>query len=190
MRFASTTIGSPATSPVLTIVPQAGATFSIFTIGQGAQTNAALESILTTVAANVVYGASIVGTAAAANKAIAELLNPAASGKVLYVYSLDVFVPVAMAIQVLLNGTSLAPVGTGVNLTAGSAAGVAKVGGGNQLAPTGSLFYTAPSLTANADYIIPQPWLCKIPAGNNLQLQGQTVNQAFTCNVRWFENTN
>jgi hypothetical protein len=147
----------------------------------------ALETIVSLLASNLVFGATIVGTAAAANKAIAELNNPAASGKVLYVYSLDFFVPVAMAINLLLDGTTLTPVGTGPNLRLGGPAGVAKVGGGNQLAPTGSLIYTSPALAVNADYAIPQPWLVAIPAGHNIQLQGQTVNQAFTCNVRWYE---
>ena len=186
MRFAATTLGNT----VVTITPGAGANFSVTNLITGVSTQFATESFLLELFGANAYAASIVGTAGAANKAIAELNNPAASGKVLYVYSLDFFVPVAMAINALLDGTTLTPVGTGFNLKVGGAGGVAKVGGGNQLAPTGSLFYTSPTLAVNADYAIPLPWLVAIPAGHNLQLQGQTVNQAFTCNVRWYELNN
>lgn len=187
MRFSSSTLGTPLPSPIVSISPTAGATFAPFNPGQASDSTFAYETIVGCLKAAFVYGASIVGTAAAANKAIAELNNPAASGKVLYVYALDFFVPVAMAINLLLDGTTLAPAGTGSNLKLGGAAGVAKVGGGNQLAPSGSLVYTSPSLAVNADYAIPLQYLVAIPAGHNIQLQGQTVNQAFTANVRWYE---
>ena len=186
MRFGPTNLGNQP----LSVQPVAGSNFAILKPNQSLSANDAFETALAELFAANGYGASIVGTAGAANKAIAELNNPAASGKVLYVYSLDFFVPVAMAINALLDGTTLTPVGTGFNLKVGGAAGVAKVGGGNQLAPTGSLFYTSPTLAVNADYAIPLPWLVAIPAGHNLQLQGQTVNQAFTCNVRWYELNN
>lgn len=186
MRFGATTLGNNT----ITINPVGGSNFSISTPVTTLTSQNALETYLSLLFAADVYGASIVGTAGAANKAIAELNNPAASGKVLYVYSLDFFVPAAMAVNALIDGTTLVPVGTGFNLKAGGAGGVAKVGGGNQLAPTGSLFYTSPALAINVDYAIPLPWLVAIPAGHNLQLQGQTVNQAFTCNVRWYELNN
>lgn len=183
MRFAS---ASPYLGTV-TINPVGGSNFSILNPQSSLSMNNATETALVQLNVSRMWGATIVGTAAAGNKAIAELKNPAASGKTLFVYSLDFFVPVAMAVNLLLDGTTLTPVGTGLNLTLGGAAGVALVGGGNQLAPTGSLVYTSPSLTANADYAIPLQWLLAIPQGHNIQLQGQTVNQAFTCNVRWSE---
>ena len=183
MRFAS---ASPFLGTV-TIQPAGGVNFSILNPGLSLSMLNASETPLIQLSQSRMWGATIVGTAAAANKAIAELKNPAASGKTLWVYSLDFFVPTAMAVNLLLDGTTLTPVGTGFNLTLGGAAGVALVGGGNQLAPTGSLVYTSPSLAINVDYAIPQPWLLAIPQGHNIQLQGQTVNQAFTCNVRWSE---
>lgn len=187
MRFAGVPAAGATGSVAINVQPAGGAFFTIDTPAFSGQSAQALESILATLGQAHVYGASIVGTAGAGNKAIAELNNPAASGRSLFVYSLDFFVPVAMAINCLLDGTTLTPVGTGFNLLVGGASGVAKVGGGNQLTPTGSLFYTSPALAINADYPVPLPWLCQIPAGHNLQLQGQTVNQAFTCNVRWME---
>ena len=171
----------------VTVNPVGGSNFNVTNINSGASFGFASESAALGLQSAHEYGASIVGTAAAGNKAIAELNNPAASGKTLYVYSLDMFVPVAMAVNLFLDGTTLNPVGTGPNLNIGGAAGVAKVGGGNQLAPTGTLVYTSPSLTANVDYLIPQPWIVAIPQGHNIQLIGQVVNQAFTCNVRWLE---
>ena len=183
MRFAS---ANPFGATV-TVTPVGGANFSILNPVTSLSMQNAFETVLAQLSVSRMWGATIVGTAAAANKAIAELKNPAASGKTLWVYSLDFFVPAAMAVNLLLDGTTLTPVGTGFNLTAGGAAGVALVGGGNQLAPTGSLIYTSPSLAINADYAVPLQWLLAIPQGHNIQLQGQTVNQAFTCNVRWSE---
>lgn len=183
MRFAS---ANPFTATV-TVTPQGGSNFNVTNITSGASIQFASESVILALANAHVYGASIVGTAAAANKAVAELKNPAASGKSIFVYSMDVFVPVAMAVNLFLAGTTLTPAGTGFNLQVGGANGVALVGGGNQLAPTGSLVYTSPSLTANASFSIPLPWLVDLPQNTNIQLQGQTVNQAFTCNVRWIE---
>jgi hypothetical protein len=187
MRFGATTLSTPQGGGAVTIVQLGGSNFAVLNASSSLSVNAAAETILNTMNIPRVFGASIVGTAGAGNKAIAELNNPAASGRNLWVYSLDFFVPVTMAVNLFLAGTSLAPAGTGFNLQSGGAAGVAKVGGGNQLTPTGSLIYTSPTLTANVDYTIPLQWLCSIVPGSNLQLQGQTVNQAFTCNVRWVE---
>jgi hypothetical protein len=173
--------------PNVSIVPGPGVTFTIANPAQTVSMQNAWETVLDQLSQSRMWGATIVGTAGAGNKAIAELNNPAASGKTLWVYALDFFVPAAMAINLLLDGTTLTPVGTGFNLTVAGAGGVAKVGGGNQLAPTGSLIYTAPTLAINTDYAIPLQWLLAIPQGHNMQLQGQTVNQAFTCNVRWSE---
>lgn len=187
MRFSTTTLGSPATTPTLTVQPLGGTNWNPTNAATGVSMQFAFETIINQLNSSHIYGASIVGTAAAANKAVAELNNPAASGKTLWVYVLDFFVPVAMAVNLFEDGTTLTPVGTGFNLTLGGVGGVAKVGGGNQLATTGSLIYTSPTLAINSTFPIPQPWLVAIPAGHNLQLQGQTVNQAFTCNVRWVE---
>jgi len=187
MRFGSTTIGSPQNQPVVPVVPGSGADFQITTAGFANNGARAAEAFLSSLNAAHAYGAVISGTAVAAQKAIAELNNPNASGKIVYVYMIDVFVPAAMAIAVLLNGTTLSPATASIPLQAGGAAGVALVGGGAQAAPTGSQFYLTPSLAINADYAIPQPWIIKLPPNSNLQLQGQTVNQAFTCNLRWIE---
>jgi hypothetical protein len=159
----------------------------LFNAGSGSNGSVALNDAIGSLQARALFGATIVGTAAAGNKAIAELNNPAASGKVVYVYWLDMFVPVAMAINLLIDGTTITPATAGINLAAGGAAGVAKTGGSNQLAPTGTLIYTSPALAVNSQFQLPQPWQLLLPAGHNLQLQGQTVNQAFTCNVRWLE---
>ena len=149
--------------------------------------SAAPESALAAVGSKEMWGATVAGAAAAGAKAVAELLNPAASGKVLYVYALDLWVATAMSVSLALDGTSLAPVAAGVALYAGGAAGVAKVGGGSQAAPTGAVFYASASLAANTPLALAQPWICAIPAGHNLQLQGATADQAFTVNLRWIE---
>lgn len=187
MRQIGSAPNAPASGSGLAVVSAAGATFTLSVPGRNNNSQFALETWLAMLAESHTYGASIVGTAGAGNKAIAELNNPAASGANVYLYALDFFVPVAMAINIFVDGTTLTPVGTGANLFPGGAAGIAKVGGGNQLAPTGSLFYTSPSLTANTIYTMFLPYVCAVAQGHNIQLQGQTVNQAFTANVRWYE---
>lgn len=187
MRLGGTPGPAATTGGPVTVVQQAGTRFTLQTPPNTNNASVALESALSLLQTGQVFAASIVGTAGAGNKAIAELNNPAASGIHLYVYTVDLFVPVAMAINLLLDGTTLTPVGTGFNMQVGAAVSAAKVGGGNQLVPTGSLVYTSPALAVNADYQIPQPWLAHIPPGHNLQMQGQTVNQAFTANLRWLE---
>lgn len=187
MRFGSTTIGGPTPGGVISVAPGSNSAFNVQFAIPGNNASYATETILAGLGGGILIGATITGTAAAANKAIAELNNPNASGVVLYVYAIDLFVPTAMSVNLLIDGTTLAPVGTGINMKAGAGVGAAKVGGGNQLAPTGSLFYSSPSVTANTQYILPYPWICALPSNHNLQLQGQTVNQAFTCNIRWLQ---
>lgn len=147
----------------------------------------AQEWLLAMLAAGRCFGAFFSGTAAAANKAVAELNNPNASGKSLYVYALDTFVPVAQSNQIVLDGTTVAPATVPNNLLVGGAASIAKVGGSNQNAPTGSLIYATPALTANAIYTIPLPYFVVIPPNHNLQVIGQTVNQVLNVNARWVE---
>ncbi len=187
MRFASTTLSAPSATGAVTVTPSAGANWSILTPAQSLNMANALETFLAETSSAKTFGASIVGTAGAGNKAIAELQNPAASGKNLWVYVADLFVPVAMAVNLFLAGTTLNPAGTGFNLNIGGAVSTGKVGGGNQLAPTGNLIYTSPALVANTIFALPQPWVVQLPQGTNMQFQGQTVNQAFTCNLRWVE---
>lgn len=169
------------------MTPAVGGNFSIATPGKTFSTADALETILQMLQSAKAYGATIVGTAGAGNKAIAEIRNPAASGRNAYIYALDFFTAVAMQINLFLDGTTITPAGVPLNLQVGGAAGVCLVGGSNQLAPTGSLLYTSPSIAANTTFQLPQPWILEIPAGHNIQLQGQTVNQAFTANVRFYE---
>jgi len=187
MRLTGSAPSTPAAGGGATVSLAAGSVVAIQTTRQTGTGSNALETFATELSALLCYAAVITGTAAAGNKAIAELNNPAASGRRAYIYSVDIFVPVAMQIQIVLDGTTITPATAPINLTGGGGAAVVLVGGSNQLAPTGSLIYTTPTLTANVDYQIPQPWLCALSQAHNMQLIGQTVNQSFTCNVRWIE---
>lgn len=159
--------------------------------GQGAllldSAAAAIDEILAGLGRARGFAATITGTAAAANAAIAEIKNPNASGKTLYFLLGDLWVATAMSVNTVADGTSIAPAGTPTPMFAGGAASVASVGGSNQLAPTGTKFATSPSLTANLAYSLPGWFWYALPPNHNLQFQGGTVNQAFTVNVRWFE---
>jgi len=149
----------------------------------------AAADILNALGRGQVYGGTIAGTAGAGNKAIAEINNPNASGKTLFVYELEIWVPTAMLVQLVFDGTTLAPAGVPVNLLVGNAtASIAKIGGGNQLTPTGTLVKNLPSLVANTAYTFPEGWIFAIPPNHNVQFVGQTVNQAMTVNfshVEW-----
>lgn len=185
MRNVSSAPSAPSAGGSSSVSINGGVTLNNASVLNSA--TSALNDVLATLGQGRIFGAVVTGTAAAANKAIAELNNPNASGKVVYVYSIDVFVPTAMAIAVVIGGTTIAPATASIPLRAGGAAGVALVGGSNQLAPTGSQFYLTPSLAVNTDYAIPHDWIIGLPANTNMQLQGQTVNQSFTCNLRWIE---
>lgn len=175
---------NPMSLPVQTPV---GGSITFATVATTLSATTALETILNQLASGTVFGASVSGTAAAGNKAIAELNNPNASGKVLYVYAIDLFTPVAMNINLVLGGTTLGAGAAAVNMSVGGATSAGRVVAGNQLAPTGNTVWGSPSLTANTMLQIPLPWIMRLPANTVSQVIGQTVNQAFTANFRWFE---
>ena len=89
----------------------------------------------------------------------------------------------------VINGTTLNPAGVPVNLLAGfGGTAIVKMGGGNQLAPTGTLIKNLPALAANTAYTFPEGWILGLMPGANVQFVGQTVNQAMTVNfthVEW-----
>jgi hypothetical protein len=159
--------------------------------GQGAllldNAPAGIDEILAGIGRARMYAATITGTAGAANTAIAQLKNPNASGKTLYVLLGDLWVATAMSVNIVFNGTDNAGAVVPVPMFPGGAASVAVVGGSNALAVTGTSFHKTPSLTANLQYSLPGWFWAALPPNNNLQLQGGTVNQAFTANLRWIE---
>lgn len=151
---------------------------------------AGMEESLAALGRGRMYAARIIGTAGAANNAIAELKNPTGSGKTAYLFLGDLFVQPAMAVNFVFDGTSIAPVGVPTPMLVGGGASVCTVGGSNQLGPTGTVFIATPSLTANIAYLLPSRYWAALPPNHTLQLQGGTVNQAFTVNLRWIELTN
>lgn len=159
--------------------------------GQGAllldNAQAAIDDILAGLGRARMFAVTINGTAAAANAAIAEVKNPAASGKTLYFLLGDLWVATAMSVNVVFDGTSIAPAGVPSTMFAGTGSSVATFGGGNQLGPTGTSFIKTPSLPVNTAYVLPGWFWAALPSNHNLQLQGATVNQAFTANLRWIE---
>jgi hypothetical protein len=159
--------------------------------GQGAllldNAAAAIDEILAGLGRQRGYAATITGTAAAANAAIAEVKNPAASGKTAYFYLGDLWVATAMSVSIVFDGTDITTISTPSPLFAGGGASGVLFGGGNQLGPTGTEWHTTPSLTANLAYSLPGWFWCALPPNHNLQFQGGVVNQAFTVNLRWFE---
>lgn len=187
MRLGAVPINGPTGTANVAVAAGIGAKFPISTIGGSLNSQQTGSDILSAIGAAIGFAGSATGTAAAGNKAIVELNNPNASGVVIFVYSIDLFVPVAMAVNLLVAGTTITPATAGVNLKVGSAVGKGLTGGSNQLAPTGTLISTSPSLAANTPYVIPHDWLLALPANSNIQLQGQVVNQAFTANFRWVE---
>jgi len=162
-------------------------------IGQGAllldNAQAALDEILAGLGRQRFYACTATGTAAAANAGIVEVKNPAASGKVLYFFMGDLWVATAMKVTVVFDGTTTNPAGVPSPMYDGGGASVATFGGTNQNAPTGAAWITSPSLAINTPYLLPAWFWAALPAGKNLQLQGGTVNQAFTANLRWVELT-
>lgn len=189
MKFAISPFQQGNANPMAVIVgPQPGANFPVANVATAVSGQSAAETIVNQLATGKVFGASVSGTAAAGNKAIAELNNPNASGVAVYVYAIDLFTPVAMQITLVLGGTTLGAGAAAVNMNVGGATSAARVVAGNQLAPTGNTVWTSPSLTANTMLQIPIPWIARLPANTVLQVIGQTVNQAFTANFRWFEN--
>lgn len=159
--------------------------------GQGAllldSAPAAIDEILAGIGRARMFGCTITGTAAAANAAIAEVKNPNASGKTLYFLLGDLWVATAMSVNVVFDGTTTNPAGVPSPMFAGTGASVATFGGTNQNAPTGTSFLKSPSLAVNTAYPLPGWWWAALPPNHNLQLQGGTVNQAFTANLRWIE---
>jgi hypothetical protein len=167
---------------------------SIIQVASGARQQSsafASSDILAALGAGQVYGGTIAGTAAAANKAVCEINNPNGSNRALFIYELEIFAPTGMAVQLVLNGTTLAPAGVPPNLCSGSGnVTVARTGGGNQLATTGTVIKNLPTLAANTVYTFPQPWILELFPNNNLQIIGQTVNQALTVNFTLIDWTN
>jgi hypothetical protein len=159
--------------------------------GQGAllldNAQAAIDEILAGLARQRMYGCTITGTAAALNAGIAEIKNPAASGKTLYFLLGDLWVATAMGVSIVFDGTTIAPAGVPSPMYAGGGASVATFGGSNQLTPTGTKWLTTPALPANLVYSLPGWFWAALPPNHNIQFQGGVVNQAFTVNPRWIE---
>jgi hypothetical protein len=164
---------------------------SIFQVqtGSAASSSAfASSDILGAMGRGQVFGGTIAGTAAASNKAVCEINNPNGTNTILFIYELEIWVPTTMAVQIVLNGTTLTPVGVPSQLFIGNGlTSIAKMGGGNQLTPTGTLIKNLPSLAANTVFTFPQPWILALGQGSNLQFVGQTVNQAMTVNFTHIE---
>src|SRR5260370_31764420 len=99
--------------------------------GQGAllldNAAAGIDEILAGIGRKRMFSAFVAGTAAAANLSVAELRNPAASGKTLYLLFGDAFVATAMGINVSVDGTTLAPAVVPVPAYAGGPECVAMV---------------------------------------------------------------
>jgi hypothetical protein len=161
--------------------------------GQGAllldNAAAALDEILASLGRKRMYAATVVGTAGAGNKAIAQFKNPAASGKTAYFLFGDLWVAAAMAVAAVFDGTDNGGATASIPMYDGGPAGVVVVGGSNAAAVTGTSFLGTPSLPVNTDYLLPGWIWAALPPGKNLQFQGGTVNQAFTVNLRWIELT-
>ena len=93
-----------------------------------------------------------------------------------------------MAVQIVINGTTLNPAGVPSQLLLGSVlTSIAKMGGGNQLTPTGTVIKNIPTLAANTVFTFPQPWILALQQNTNVQFVGQTVNQAMTVNFTHIE---
>lgn len=147
----------------------------------------ALDEILGALGRARTFAASITGTAGVGNKAIAQIKNPAASGKTLYFLLGDLWVATAMSVVAVFDGTdnggSVAPIA----MFDGTGTSVATVGGSNAAAVVGTAFLTTPSLPINTAYLLPSWFWAALPPNKNMQFQGGTANQAFTVNVRWIE---
>jgi len=147
----------------------------------------ALESQLQMLALKRTYGAAIAGTNGAGNVAVCEVKNPSGSGKTLYFIGGSAFVSAASATIVVVDGTSLAPAGTPTPLYAGGGASVATVGGGNQLAPTGTAFIKTGSLSGNSIFLLPVGFWFALPPNHNLQVQSSAVAVTNGANLTWVE---
>jgi hypothetical protein len=147
----------------------------------------AFDEMLAAIAHQRCFAAFVAATMNAANISICELQNPAASGKNLYLFLGDIWCGVAQQMKLTFGGTSLAPAGVPISMFDGSGVSIAKVGGGNQLAPTGTAFIMTPSVPANTSYLLP-PWFwCAIPPGGQLQVQASAVNVVINAHFRWIE---
>lgn len=149
----------------------------------------ALDEILGALGRGRTFAATITGTAGVGNKAIAQIKNPAATGKTLYFLLGDLWVATAMSVSVVFDGTDNAGATAPIAMFDGTGVSVATVGGSNAAAVVGTAFITTPSLAANTAYLLPSWFWAALPPGKNMQFQGGTANQAFTVNVRWIELT-
>lgn len=157
--------------------------------GSAANSSAfATSDILSALGRGQVFGGTIAGTAAAGNKAVCEINCPNGTNGAIFIYDMEIWVPTAMAVQLVINGTTLAPAGVPINMLLGNGAtSFAKMGGGNQLTPTGTVIKNLPSLVANTVFTFPQPWILALWQNTNVQIVGQTVNQALTVNFKQIE---
>ena len=164
---------------------------SVFQVQSGSAANSsafASSDILSAMGRGQVFGGTIAGTAAASNKAVCEINNPNGTSTLLFIYELEIWVPTTMAVQIVINGTTLTPAGVPLNLFPGYPnASIAKIGGGNQLTPTGTVIKNLPALVANTVFTFPQPWILALGQNSNLQFVGQVVNQAMTVNFTHIE---
>lgn len=133
------------------------------------------------------FAANITGTNGAGNAPIAEIKNPNASGKTLFFWAGDAMTGSTEIITAVIDGTSLTPAGTPVPMLVGGAASVALVGGGNQLAPTGTAFMTSPNQGTTVDWLLPPDFWLALPPNHNLQFQGSVVASTIKVNLRWIE---
>lgn len=164
---------------------------SIFQVqtGSAASSSAfASSDILSAMGRGQVFGGTIAGTAAASNKAVCEINNPNGTNTTLFIYELEIWVPTTMAVQIVINGTTLNPAGVPSQMLIGNGnVSIAKMGGGNQLAPTGTVIKNLPALVANTVFTFTQPWILAISQNSNVQFVGQVVNQAMTVNFTHIE---
>lgn len=133
------------------------------------------------------YGGFLTAAAVAAQSSMAQFRNPSGSGKVAYFLLGDLWVATAMSVNVAVDTSDLGAGSAATPLFTGGPAGAVTIKTGAAAAPGGTTFIQTPSLAINTAYLLPSWFWYALPGNHNLTLWGGTVNQAFTCNIRWIE---
>ncbi len=151
------------------------------------KSGASLSDKLSALGLGRAFGAPLVGTAAAANLAVAEIRNLSGSGKTCFFWGGDISVAASMGVLVLVDGTSIIPATSPVPLLTGGSGSAVLFGGSNQLAPTGTVLAGIAAIASGQSFQLPSDFWLALTPNHNLQIQGQIVNTVLRANLKWIE---
>lgn len=145
------------------------------------------DFVTAAIAAGKAFAAYAQATAFAAQKGVIELNNPAASGINAFVFKVEFVGNGGPGPVLYADGTTINPAATGFNLKLGGAVSACKVAGQTVAAPTGSRIGGSWATNSFGYLAVVDRVQVIVPAGHNLQLQGDTANVTISANYWWIE---